>query len=112
METGARLVDRVHDVGLTVLPPSACTRPGHASALLPAETQQESVFGRSRRRIPTRPNEDGLTVERPLRSRLMDPRAECPRRSKGDRECLVFRRGQAAKTFRTRWPSLKRLSAR
>ena len=46
---------------------------------------------RSRRRVAARPNEDALTVERPLRSRLMDHCAECPRLSKEDRECLVFR---------------------
>ena len=90
-KAGARLVDRVHDVGLTVLPPSACTRPGHAFELLPHEAQHESGSGRSRRRVATRPNEDALTVERPLRSRVMDHCAECPRLSKGDRECLVFR---------------------
>ena len=41
--------------------------------------------------LPRRPNEDALTVERPLRSRVMDHCAECPRLSKGDRDCLVFR---------------------
>jgi hypothetical protein len=91
MEAGTRLLDRVHHVGLTVLPPAAWTRPGHAFALLPHEAQHESGPVRSRRRVATRPNEDALTVEQPLRSRLMDPCAECPRLSKGDRECLVFR---------------------